>query len=230
MLKFILTAAQYNALSDEMKALYGVGDKDGTYQLQVEGLPQGEDTGPLKRTIETLRAEKATLKTKADELQSKIDNAPNVEQITADHAKVTKKLTDFVNDALVDGEALRLATQISTSPALLVPHIKSRLVADLSGDKPVTKVLGADGKPSSELTIEKLGQEYVANKDFAAIIKQSSARGSGAPLGGGNKQPGSGAPAGSNDGAEFNASTAKPADLAARIKERKAAQADQQQA
>lgn len=222
MLKFIITKAAYDALSDDMKALYGVGDKDGEFQLQVSGMPAGEDTGPLKRTVETLRNEVKTLKTDKADLQSKIDNFPNVDQIKADHAAQTDKLTKFANNALIDGAALALASKISTAPALMVPHIKSRLDVDFSGDVPTTVIKGADGKASKDLTMDKLAEEFVANKEFSAIIKQSSARGSGAPLVPGNRQPGSGAPAGGNQG-DFVASKASGKDLAARIAERKAA-------
>jgi hypothetical protein len=49
----------------------------------------------------------------------------------------------------------------------------------LTGDKPATVVLDKDGKPSTMKPAE-LAKEFVANKKFAAIIKASSASGSGA--------------------------------------------------
>jgi hypothetical protein len=54
-LKFVLTAAAYAALSDEVKPLYIAGDKDGEMKLDVTGLPEPEDTGPLKRALEAKR-------------------------------------------------------------------------------------------------------------------------------------------------------------------------------
>lgn len=229
-LRFKINKAQYDALSEELKKEYIVGDKDGEYVVDLLEAPQPEDTGPLKRTIEALRGEKTTLTNKVTELQTKIDGMPNVEELTKTHKAETKKLTDFVNNSLVDAQALALATAISTAPTLLAPAIAKRLKADLSGDEPKTVILGADGKPNAEATFDTLKQEFVANKEFAAIIKASNARGSGAPLGGQPKQPGSGAPAGGDQGGDFNAATAKPSDLAARIKERKAAEQNQQQA
>lgn len=229
-LRFKITKAQYDALSEELKKEYIVGDKDGEYVVDLLEAPQPEDTGPLKRTIESLRGEVTTLKTKNGELQGKVDAMPNVEELTNTHKAETKKLTNFVNNALVDAQALALATAISTAPTLLAPAIAKRLKADLSGDEPKTVILGTDGKPNAELTFDTLKQEFVANAEFKAIIKQSNARGSGAPLGGQPKPAGSGAPAAGDQGGDFNAATAKPSDLAARIKERKAASTDQQQA
>ncbi|WEM33661.1 head scaffolding protein [Pseudomonas phage PSA-KC1] len=99
-----------------------------------------------------------------------------------------------------------------------MPHIKSRLMADFEGDTPVTRVLDKDGKPSA-LTIDELANEFVANKDFSAIITASKASGgAGKP-----SQNGGGAP-------KFNGQSDKPADLskmnpaelAAHLKEAKA--------
>jgi hypothetical protein len=179
-LPFKINKAKYDALSDEMKAEYIAGDKDGEFVLDVTDLPQGEDTGPIKRALESERNKNKALKTENDGLKTQIAEFPDVEALKTQHAAETKKYKDFTESALIDGAALALATKISNAPALLLPHIKSRLVADTSGDTPVTKVIGADGKPS-DLTIEKLGEEFVANKDFAAIIVASKASGGGTP-------------------------------------------------
>lgn len=230
-LRHKITKAQYDALSDELKTEYIAGEKDGEFILDVTGLPEPEDTGPLKRTIESLRNEVKGLKDDKSKLSQQIADMPDVEALKKQHATETAKLTNFVNESLVDKEAFALASRISTAPALLAPIIAKRLTADLSGDKPTTKILGSDGKVA-DITMEKLGEEFVANKEFAAIIKTSAGRGSGASL---NKDrgPGSGMlPAGQGDNQQqaFNAATAKPADLAARIKARKEAAAAGDQA
>jgi hypothetical protein len=63
-LKFVLTAAAYSALSDEVKPLYIAGDKDGEMKLDVTGMPEPEDTGPLKRALDSEKnAHKETKKT-----------------------------------------------------------------------------------------------------------------------------------------------------------------------
>ncbi len=225
-MRFKISKAQYDKLSPEFQGEYIAGDKDGEFVLDVSDLPAGEDVGPVKRALESERnAHKAT-KTALGEANAKIEAFPDVEALKTTHAAEVKKYKDFTENSLVEGEALKLASKISTAPAVLLPHIKSRLIADVSGDKPVTKVLGADGKPT-DLTIDKLGEEFVANKDFATIIKASNGSGGGmpprtaaSPLGGGMP------PKDGEQNATPDLSKAKPADLAERIKGRLAAKAE----
>lgn len=228
-LRFKINKAQYDKLSDEFKGEYIAGDNDGEYVLDVSDLPQGEDVGPVKRALESERnAHKAT-KTKLGEVQAQLDAAPDVEALKTEHAKEVGKYKSFTEKTLIDNAALALATKISTSPAILLPHIKSRLVADVTGDEPVTKVLGADGKPS-DLTIDKLGEEFVANADFKTIIKASNGSGGGTPPKTTVKPLGGGMPPKDGEQGQAPDLSAMPAkDLAARIKERKAAQAEAQQ-
>lgn len=179
-LKFKITKKDYEALSDDMKNEYVAGDKDGEFVLDVSGLPEPEDTGPLQRALEKERNTNKDLKKEVGTLKQQISDFPDVDKLKSDHEAAIGKYKKFTETSLIDGAALALATKISTAPALLLPHIKSRLVADMEGDTPVTKVIGADGKPS-DMTIEKLGEEFVANKDFASIIIASKARGGGTP-------------------------------------------------
>ena len=109
-------------------------------------------------------------------------------------------MLQYTTKTLVDNVATQIATKISNAPALLLPHIKSRLQADFEGDSPVTRVLDKDGKPSA-MTVEELAAEFVANKDFSAIITASKASG------------GAGKPSNNNGGGAPNNSD-KPADLA----------------
>lgn len=179
-MKFKINKAAYDKLSDEFKGEYIAGENDGEYVLDVSDLPTGEDVGPVKRALEAERnAHKAT-KTKLTTAEATIAAAPDVEALKAEHGKEVGKYKSFTEKTLIDNAALALASKISTSPALLLPHIKSRLVADMTGDEPVTKVIGADGKPS-DLTIDKLGEEFVANADFKTIIKASNGTGGGTP-------------------------------------------------
>lgn len=228
MLRFKINKKAYDALSDELKGEYIAGENDGEYVLDVSELPQAEDVGPVKRALEAERnAHKAT-KAKLSTAETTIAEAPDVEALKATHAKEVGKYKSFTEKTLIDNAALALATKISTAPALLVPHIKSRLIADMTGDEPVTKVLGADGK-ASDLTIDKLGEEFVANGDFKAIIKASNGSGGGTPPTPTVKPLGGGAPKDGEQGETPDFSKMKPADLATRIKERKAAEAAAQQ-
>ena len=230
-MKFKINKAAYDKLSDELKGEYIAGESDGEYVLDVTDLPQGEDVGPVKRALEAERnAHKAT-KTKLTTAEATIAAAPNVEELNANHAKEVGKYKSFTEKTLIDNAALALASKISTSPALLLPHIKSRLVADMTGDEPVTKVLGADGKPS-DLTIDKLGEEFVANADFKTIIKASNGSGGGTPPAPTIKPLGGGMPpkAGEQGNDAPDLSKLPPKDFAAHLRakaEAKNAQAQQ---
>ncbi|MFZ1074812.1 MAG: hypothetical protein WAN50_00330 [Minisyncoccia bacterium] len=200
-LKKKITKAEYDALSKAHQELYS-GDGD-EYVLDVEDM---EDNGALKRALDRERAEKKAAK---DKLKAAEDAAQAAEEERqrkeGDIAKIEeswkKKLDKATNDGntrvaqleshlrsiLVDAKAMELAAKISTSPALLVPHIKARLQADLSGDKPVTRVLDADGNVS-DMTIEGLEKFFTNNKEFAPIIIGSKASGAGS---GGHRSGGS---------------------------------------
>ena len=225
-LAFIIKKAAYDALSDELKAEYIAGDKDGEYQLDVAGQPAPEDTGPLKRALEAEKTKFKTLKAERDDLKAKVDAAPDVDALKTQHETEVKKYKDFTEATLIDGEAAKLAAKISTAPALMLPIIKARLVADLTGDTPVTKVKGTDGKVGDDFTIEKLSAELVANKDYGAIIIGSKASGGGAPKTPTVKPLGGGAP---KDGEQApDLSKMAGGDLAARITARREAAAAQQ--
>jgi hypothetical protein len=225
-LKFKLNKKAYDALSDEQKELYVAGETDGEFVLDVTDLPQGEDVGPIKRALEGERGKNKTLTQQLSDANDKISAFPDVDALKTTHEADKAKLTGFVNKSLKDSVALTLATKISTAPELLAPKIAERLSVDMTGDEPKTVILGADGKPDATMTIEKLSQEVVANPAYKAIIiasKASGAGGSAKPL---IKPLGGGTPA--QDGEQgFDASKAAPKDLAARIKERKEASAQQ---
>lgn len=223
-LKLKINKAAYDALAPHYQELYA-GDGDD-YTLGVDGL---EDTGALKRAKERLAEEVKETKRQLAEAETARDKAASdlttANATIATHGEQTKKLTDFAHKTLKGSVALGLATKISTVPTVMAKEIAERLSVDLSGDEPKTVILGKDGKPDPALTLEKLGEEYVANKDFAAIIIGSKARGGGAPQQSPAIKPrGGGAPAGESD-KPFDAAAAKPSDLAARIAERKAAEA-----
>ena len=193
-LQFGMTAEEYTAADEGVQGLYV--EKDGAYQLDVTGLQQ-EDTGALKRAKDhevTLRkqaqSELKELKSKAGiDADEALRKAGDVEALEKSWGK---KLTDaqtdfetrigakdtFIKTSLIDNVAMQIAADISTSPAVMLPHIKARLTADLAGDSPATKVLDAAGQASA-LTVAELSAEFVANKDFAGIIKAGNASGGG---------------------------------------------------
>lgn len=231
-LKKKLTKEEYAKLSDALKAEY-IEDGDG-FRLDVDG---EEDTGALKRAKDReaqLRreAEKAKkeledrlAEIEGDDARKKGDIATlekswqkKLDDQKAEYEGKVAKLTGHTTKSLVDNVALSIASKISNAPNVILPHIRARLQADFEGDEPKTRVLDKDGKPSA-MTVDELSAEFVANKDFSAIITASKASGgAGKP-----SQNGGGAP-------KINGQSDKPADLskmnpqelAAHLKEAKA--------
>lgn len=214
-LKAKLTKEEHAKLSDALKGEY-VEDGDG-FKLDIEG---AEDTGALKRAKDREAQLRRDAEKKAKELEERLgeiegdDARKKGDVATLEKSWQTKldtqktefegrigKLTAHTTKSLVENVAQAIASKISTSPALLMPHIRSRLQADFEGDEPKTRILDKDGKPSA-LTVAELEAEFVANKDFAAIIKASSASG------------GAGKPANSGGGATQHGKPDQPANLA----------------
>jgi hypothetical protein len=237
-LKKTLTKAEFDKLPEHFKTEY-TADGD-TYKLDVEG---EEDTGALKRALlrekENAKTTKARLAEIEEELESlKTNDARSKNDVATVEKNLTAKfqkqadetktqyearinaLTSHATKTLVDNKALEIASKISNAPNLILPHIKARLQASFEGDEPATVVLDKDGKPSA-LTLDQLRDEFVANKDFSAIIIASKASG-GAPKPATNQNGGAGNQQNPNQPADLSKVSAK--DLAATLKESKANQ------
>ncbi|URA06924.1 scaffold protein [Xanthomonas phage Pfeifenkraut] len=200
-----ITKEQFDKLADNIKFEY-VADGD-SYVLQTTG---DEDIGPLKRANQRLKDQVETLERSNDDLAGKLERIEknparkqgdidalerqwNKDKETAVSEVQTKldKANGFIKTTLLENAAAALAEKISTSPAIIRPHIERRLTVDMDGDSPVVKVLDKDGKAST-LTVDKLGEEFVANKDFSSIIRVTKASGGAATPsngGAGNNNP-----------------------------------------
>lgn len=113
--------------------------------------------------------------------------------LTAAHAIELAKRDKHLQATLVDSVANQLAAEIGgPNAALLMPHIKSRLTADLSGDSPLTRVLDKAGKPSAA-SVEDLKKEIAGDAQFKAVVIASKGSGGGAagiiPTAGGGAAP-----------------------------------------
>jgi len=206
-----ISKAEFEALSDDKKEFYIENkDRKGEYILDMDA----DFNKELTTALDNVKGEATAAKEKLAEVEAalaaaKAEKQPKDGGVTKeDHdsivkslqTKLTKAETDaatalskrdaFIKKTLIDSKALELASKISTSPKLLLPHIKGRLSANLDGDEPATVVLDAEGKPSA-YTLADLEQEFVANKDFASIITGSKASGGSAhnAPGGGSALP-----------------------------------------
>lgn len=230
-LKKKLTKAEYEKLSDALKSEY-ISDGDD-YKLDLDG---DEDTGALKRAKDRETQLRRDAEKKAKELEEQLAAISDTDarkkgdietlekswqkkegETKAAYDARIAKLEGHIKTSLVDTVASQIAHKISSAPALILPHIKARLAADLEGDTPSTKVLDKDGKPSA-FTVEDLTKEFLANKDFSAIMIGSKASGGGAPKQGLGKL---GSATTQNSEQPTSLASMSPRDLAATIKANK---------
>jgi hypothetical protein len=237
-LKRKITKEQFEKLADNIKFEY-VADGE-SFVLQTEG---DEDVGPLKRANQRLKDQLEREQAARDELADKLEKIEKNparkqgdidalerqwakerdEAVNAVQGKL-EKANGFIQKTLLETAAQTLADKISTSPAVMRPHIERRLAVDIEGDAPSIKILDKDGKPSA-LTLDKLGEEFVANKDFSSIIRVTKASGgAGSPSqnGGAVKTPGQQ----QSGNQPPNLANASPADLLAHVQAVKASQAN----
>lgn len=213
-MKYKLTKAQYDELSDDIKKEYAESD-GGEYTLNIEG---GEDTGALKRAKDHEKERRKQAEDKARDLESQLNSTKEELQTLQEskgdgdkdvaklESKWKKKLEDRekelstqtqtlekeLNTLLVDNVADRLAADLSDSPSVLRPHIKERLTVERVDGKAVTRIKDADGE-LSPMTLDELKSEFESNNDFASVVRGSKGSGSGAGGGqGGNGGQGSG--------------------------------------
>lgn len=190
-----ITKEQYDALPEAIKEHYK-GDGAG-YVLETDTVP--EDIAPLRnaldRTKEELRQmreaqeerDRQTEQRIRDELRTSGNTTELERRLTQERETLRTQLTADVDRrtqqlsrVLVQDRAAALARELSGDAWLvMLPHIQSRLVADLDSDVPACKVVAPDGQPST-LTVEDLKKEFLNNPAFASIIKGVDSSGGGA--------------------------------------------------
>lgn len=231
MLLLRLKKEEYDKLSDVLKSEY-IADGDG-YKLDVSGV---EDTGALKRAKDRESQLRREAESHAKELETRLeelsgDDARKKGDIATLEKAWQKKLDDtkseletslksremFIQNQLVEGTADKLARELSKAPKIMLPHIRARLTADLTGDIPSVKVLGKDGK-LSDLTVDQLADEFRKDDTFSEIILATKASGGGAASKTKNGSAGNG---GLSEDKSQNLAAMNPKDLASVISSRK---------
>lgn len=204
-----INKAAWEALSKDVQVLYKA-DGDN-YLLQLEDDPADElrrglerergENERLRTQVTTLTTEVSSMKTKLDTIDSTtLRQAGDINQIEKSwkdkvttlegtHKTDLEKKNEQLRKLLVTSVAEKIASEISTAPSVILPHILPRLTADFDAAEPTTRVLGKDGKISA-ITLDELKKEFVDNPDFGAILIGTN--GSGA-AGGTGKRNGSGA-------------------------------------
>ena len=205
-LKGKLAESDFQALSDEIKDFYK--QTDNGYFLDVEDMEHSDDVQALKNAKQYEVDNNKKLKAQLEELKTQGNRDADAESIAKDYEKRLKqqesrysgeiekykaeidKRDSYLKQSALEQEAEKLATDLFTAPKLGVPHVKSRLKADLDeSGKPVVKVLDVDGNETDK-DVTALRKEFVESPDFSAIIKGSNATGSSATQA--NKSSGAG--------------------------------------
>lgn len=201
-LKRKITQTELEQLAEPLQALYAkVGDdfilqvEDTAFETLKAEKKKAEDELKKYQDEEAERIKKAEERAeqKAKEKYEKAKTDKDVEAIEkswsekydklqAEKEELNAKHIDYVKKALIETAVAKMASEISTSPTLISPHIRSRLDVDFSSEEPKLIVLDANGQRSAQ-TLQELQKSFIDNKDFSAIIKVTSATG-GAKAGG----------------------------------------------
>lgn len=229
-LKYKIDKSAYETLAADIKKEY-TADGD-SFVLDITGaFVSDRDVGPLARAHDRGKARIKDLETQLGAVEGELEvykNDPKTRDIKTleksweDKLKKREgelegengKLKSFLNESMVNGVAIAIASEITTAPDLMLPHILKRLTVDLTGDKPATKVLDNNGQPSA-LSIDDLKNELLTNKSFAPIIVASRAKGAGSGPPAHTKASGKAADT------PINPMKLNPAEMAARIAARK---------
>ena len=184
-------------------------EKDGKFYLDIEGLDEHPGVGALKRAKNHEKELRQAAEGKLKEAEDKVTDLEGTIEgirkgaipkgdVDALESSYKKKLEDARNEGeqkltnlrnlvdkkLLDSEALAMATEISTVPSLLVPHVRSRLQVEEADGELTIRVLDVEGKPSAA-SLADLRKELLSNNSFAPILIGSKASGSGANGGSG---------------------------------------------
>lgn len=179
-------------------------DPSKGFVLDVDGAPQPEDVGSLKRALEHVRREKDEAIALAKANGSK--TTEEIEALRKSADAQIKALKDQIAEAdnrarqaFLDKSVSELAAELGgTRAGLLLPHLKNRLVVEAPDGVPLVRVLGKDGKASA-LSLEDLKTEFKKDELFAPVIQAGRASGSGAS-GSGSSNGGAGGSSGAKAG------------------------------
>ncbi|QEG07784.1 scaffold protein [Salmonella phage SE4] len=202
-LKTVVT--DLNEIDEGFRGLYVKDDASGAYRLDVE--PDEKTT----KELEELRKEKQRMeqhtKKLLEEKKKEAERARLAEEERARRDRDVESLERSLREKhqadienansrtallqaqlegqMVDNLAMRLANELSDTPALIMPHIKSRLRAQEIDGRWKTTVVDVMGNPTAT-TPDELVEHMRADKQFAPLVRGTKAGGGGANGGGAN--------------------------------------------
>lgn len=243
-LKRKIDKEEFDELDKVLQAEY---TKDGDdYILDAEDDGESKTTDKERRaftrTKQELKEAKAKLKEASDKLKALEDDdddatskrkKQDIETLTKAHAdelaevetaaqEKIDKAKRVLAEKMIDAASSEMANAISTKPKYIMREIRDRLTVDFDDDdEPSLVVKNAKGKPS-EMTLEQLRKEFVANKEYADIMIASKASGGNAPRKATDQKLGN---AGASEDSPPDFSKMSGKQLAAHIKEKREAEA-----
>lgn len=191
-MKFNITKAEFDALTDEQKAMYSASG-DG-YKLSIEGLP---DFDGMQKKLDKLLDEKKVGDVAKSEAERKAqEEADKAARLSGDLAAIDKSWSgkleaaekahaddkarygSKLNELMVGNVATQLASKLfGANAGILGHHVKSRIALEEGENGEFkTRILGADGKPSA-LTVDDLEKEFAADKSFSSFLVTTKATG-----------------------------------------------------
>lgn len=191
-MKFKISKAEWEKLSDEQKALYAAKGDD--YQMTIEGLPDFDGMQTKLNTLldETKQAKKdkadaeARAKAEAEEAARKNGNVEALEKSWGEklaQAEAVSKAQlaryhEQVSKLMVTNEAQALSSKLfGKNAALLQHHVVGRLALEQGENGEFkTRVLDKDGKVSA-LTLADLEKEFSGREDFKPLLVTTKATG-----------------------------------------------------
>lgn len=232
-------AKEYKEVEQEGKKSY-VLDLEGAYITDepVDALKRARDYEKKEASTARQKAKDAAMA--AEKLQEELDAMRrgaipkgDVEKLELSWKEKLQKIATekdseitaargSLQKLLVDNVAQQIAAKISNAPELILPHVKARLVAELTSDGYVTRVLDREGKASA-LSIEELQKDITNDKRFAPIIIGSKASGGGAAGATGDGTGSSASNGARKPDPKFNWNKATPKEIRAEIAARRAA-------
>lgn len=245
-LKRKITKAEFDKLSKDLQKEYTADGDD--YVLDVEASDDDDDerdpendpaelrrardrekadAKKLKKELADANKKLATLEGGRDNKDKDIDKLEGeykekVAAAEAERDSIKEKSQNQIRSQMINAAANTLASEISTMPKLMAKEIRERLSVEFDDDgEPELIIRNAKGK-ASDMTLDQLKKEFVANKEFSAIIIASKASGGSAPRNGADQKPGG---AGASEQSPTDLSKLSPKDLAKHLKAKKEAEA-----
>lgn len=194
-LKFKITKAEWEGLDEGIKGFYE--EKDGSYQLTVEGLDNASEikialrkererasefekivkqwNGTGKKPEEVVEILKKAAEEEEQRKKDKGEYESIITQLKEGKAKelavkdeALKTMRQTLDSYLIDAEATRVLTEGGGNATLLLPHVKKATQVIEDNGTYVVRVVGSDGNPR----VNSKG-EYLGIKDLVEEMKEN---------------------------------------------------------